>query len=130
MKEKTDYRTQWLHVRLSPEEYQKLLKAQNQSTCRKLSDYARHMLFQKPIRTTFRNQSLDDLTAEMIVLNKELNAIGNNLNQSVKKLHTISQLVEFRAWIAAYEVEKTALSGTIEEIKKYMQKVEQRWLQS
>lgn len=130
MKEKTNYRTKWLHVRLSADEHQKLAENYSKTTCRKISDYARSMLFQKPIKTIFRNQSLDDLTTEMILLNKELNAIGNNFNQSVKKLHTLWQIEEFKRWILGYEREKMALFDKIEQIKKYMQKVEQRWLQS
>ncbi len=53
-----------------------------------------------------RNKSLDDFMAEMIVLRKQLNAIGNNQNQAVKKLHTLHQIPEFRNWIIACEIEK------------------------
>ena len=36
---------------------------------------------------------------EMIRLRNELKSIGNNLNQSVKKLHTLEQISVFKAWI-------------------------------
>ena len=61
---------------------------------RKLSDYARKILLGKPIVATYRNQSLDDFMTEMFVLRNELNAIGNNFNQVVKRLHILVSRVE------------------------------------
>jgi len=54
------------------------------------------MMIVLPIVTTYRNQSFDDYMAKMIRLRNELNGIGNNFNQAVKKLHTLHQIVEFR----------------------------------
>jgi hypothetical protein len=130
MEEKNNNRTKWIHLRLTTDEYQKICKKFNQSTCRKLSDYLRHILFDKPIKTTYRNQSLDDMTSEMMLLYKELNAIGNNFNQVVKKLHTLQQIPEFRNWIISYELDKKILFNKIEETKKYVQKMAEKWLQS
>ena len=66
------------------------------TTCRKLSDYARKFLLGKPKIATTRDQPLDDLMAEAIKLRNELNALGNNFNQAVKKLHILYQIAEFR----------------------------------
>ena len=33
---------------------------------------------------------------------KELNAIGNNFNQAVHKLHLLDKIPEFRVWISHY----------------------------
>jgi hypothetical protein len=63
-----------------------------QPTDRKLSQYARKVLLAKLITVNQRNQSLDYFMAEMIVLRNELNAIGNNYDQAVKRLHTLEQL--------------------------------------
>jgi hypothetical protein len=46
---------------------------------------------------------------EMMQLRTELNSIGNNFNQVVKKLHTLGQIAEFRNWIITYELEKKIL---------------------
>ncbi|MFV8369607.1 plasmid mobilization protein [Flavobacterium sp. LB2R40] len=128
MKEQNN-RTKWLHLRLTPDEYQKIAKEFNKSTCRKISDYARKNLLQKPIVSTYRNQSLDDFMAEMIRLRGELNAIGNNFNQAVKKLHTLQQIAEFKHWLLSYELEKKILFNKVEEIKKHIQKFAESWLQ-
>lgn len=128
MKEKNN-RTKWFHLRLTPDEHQKIMKEFNKSTCRKLSDYARKNLLQKPIVNTYRNQSLDDFMAEMIRLRLELNAIGNNFNQAVKKLHTLHQIADFRQWIISYELEKKILFNKVDEVKKHIQKFAESWLQ-
>jgi len=128
MKEQNN-RTKWLHLRLTPDEYQKIAAAFNKSTCRKLSDYARKNLLQKPIVNTYRNQSLDDFMAEMMRLRGELNALGNNFNQAVKKLHTLHQITDFKHWLISYELEKKILFNKVEEIKKQIQKMAESWLQ-
>ncbi|SHN12055.1 plasmid mobilization protein [Flavobacterium xinjiangense] len=128
MKEKNN-RTKWFHLRLTPDEYQKIMKEFNKSTCRKLSDYARKNLLQKPIVNTYRNQSQDDFMAEMIRLRVELNAIGNNFNQAVKKLHTLHQIADFKHWLLSYELEKKILFNKVDEIKKHIQKFAESWLQ-
>lgn len=128
MKEQNN-RTKWLHLRLTTDEYQKIVAAFSKSTCRKLSDYARKNILQKPIVNIYRNQSLDDFMAEMIRLRGELNAIGNNFNQAVKKLHTLQQIAEFKHWLISYELEKKILFNKVDEIKKHIQKFAESWLQ-
>lgn len=128
MKEQNN-RTKWLHLRLTPDEYQKIMKEFNKSTCRKISDYARKNLLHKPIVNTYRNQSLDDFMSEMIHLRGELNAIGNNFNQAVKKLHTLHQITDFKHWLISYELEKKILFNKVDEIKKHIQKFAESWLQ-
>ena len=67
--------------------------------------------------------------AEMIRLRTELNAIGNNFNQAVKKLHTLQQIAEFKQWLISYELEKKILFNKVDEIKKHIQKFAESWLQ-
>lgn len=123
-------RTRIVGLRFTPKEYAKLEKKWKDSTCRKLSDYMRRHLFDKPIKTTYRNQSLDDLTHEITVLYKQLNGIGNNFNQAVKKLHTLDRIPEFKVWILSAEVDKKNLFEKIEEIKICIRKISEKWLQS
>ncbi|MBC5836702.1 plasmid mobilization relaxosome protein MobC [Flavobacterium sp. F-392] len=130
MKEQNNNRNKWLHLRLKPEEYQKIHRKFSKSTCRKLSEYARKNLLEKPLTMNYRNQSLDEFMTEMIHLRRELNALGNNFNQAVKKLHTLQQIAEFKAWILSYELEKKKLFNTMEEIKIHIRKISEKWLQS
>jgi hypothetical protein len=98
MKEKMN-RAKVLQIRLSVDEFDSLNRRFSKTTCRKISEYARKILLGKPITVFSRNQSLDDFMLEMIQLRKELNFIGNNFNQAVRKLHTLEACSQFRTWI-------------------------------
>jgi len=130
MKRENSNRTRIVGLRFTPEEYAKIEKKWKASTCRKLSDYIRKHLFEKSINTTYRNQSLDDMIHEMTQLFKQLNGIGNNFNQAVKKQHTLNQIPEFKVWILSAELDKKNLFDKIEQIKNYIQKISERWLRS
>ncbi|TPG44161.1 plasmid mobilization relaxosome protein MobC [Flavobacterium pectinovorum] len=130
MEEENKNRTRWLHLRLTSAEYEILQKQFGKSTCRKLSEYARKNLLQKPVVLKYRNESLDELMSELILLKKDLNGIGNNFNQAVKKLHTLVQTSEFKHWIMVYEIEKKVLFNSINQIKKHIENLSEKWLQS
>lgn len=127
MERKNANRTRIIGLRLTPEEYLKIEKKWKASTCRKLSDYVRRHLFNKPITSTYRNRSMDNLMAELAKVREELNHIGNNFNQAVKRLHTLSQITEFKSWLVAYEVEKKTLFNKMDEIKKHILKIAEKW---
>lgn len=126
--EKTN-RTRIIGLRLTPKEYGQVEKKWKATTCRKLSDYVRRKLFDKAIITTYRNKSLDDFMTEAIRLRNELNNVGNNFNQAVKKLHTLQEAAEFRNWILSYEAQNKELLDKIEAIKNHIQKMGEKWLQ-
>lgn len=130
MKDHNKNRSRWLHLRLTDAEFEILHKGFHKSTCPKLSDYARKNLMQKPLVMKYRNESLDELISEFILLRKDLNGIGNNFNQAVKKLHSLVHIPEFKQWIISHELEKKVLFNSIEQIKKHIQKLSEKWLQS
>jgi hypothetical protein len=66
---------------------------------------------------------------EMIKLRNELNAIGNNVNQSVKKLHTLHQIDEFKNWLILNENDKKNLMEKVNEIKSKINQFSDAWLQ-
>lgn len=129
MERENSNRTRKISLRLTTAEYVKIERKWKASTCRKLSDYVRSNLFEKPITSYYRNQSLDDFMTEMVLLRTELNHIGNNFNQAVKRLHTLDQITEFKTWLITYEVEKKTLFNKVDEIKKQVQKIAETWLQ-
>ncbi len=129
MERENSNRTRIIGLRLTPVEYAKIEKKWKASTCRKLSEYLRRSVFEKPIVTTYRNSSQDDLMAELTKLRNELNAIGNNFNQAVKKLHTLTQIAEFKSWLIAYEVEKKILNNKVNEVRNNIKKMLEIWLQ-
>jgi len=130
MKEENNNRNKWLHVRLNSEEYQQVQKHFKRTTCRKISEYARKILLTKPVTVNHRNASLDELMGELIRLRNELTAAGNNFNQAVKKLNSLSRISQFQAWIMEYESDKKKLLDQIEEIRNHIAQTSKKWLQS
>ena len=109
--------TRRVTIRLKPDEYGKIHSKFKSTTKRKLSEYIRAVLLEKPLTVFTRSKSLDNFISEMILLRNELNFIGNNFNQSVKKLHTLDEISEIKIWSilngkAKYEVVNGTITGT------------------
>ena len=126
-REKTE--KHWISFRVKPQEYSQIHQYFSATTCRKLSEYARKVLLKKPVIVRFRNQSADDFLSAMLPLKNELNAIGNNFNQAVKKLHSLRQSGEFKNWLLTYETEQQKLLQKIDEIKNNLHKIHEKWSQ-
>ena len=129
MKEKNNNRTKWLPLRLTPSEYEQIQKQFSKTTDRKLSEYARRKLLGKPVTINCRNQSLDAYMEELVQLKTQLSAVGNNFNQAVRKLHTLSKIKEFEQWLASYELDKRQLLNHIGQINDHLKKLADTWLQ-
>lgn len=121
--------TRIVTVRFRPDEYNQLQKRFKGSTCRKISEYIRNIALAKPLVLKYRNESADEFLAEMIKLKNELNAIGNNFNQAVKRLHTLDEIAEIKTWVILNETHKQSLFRKIEEIKSRMVQLYEQWLQ-
>lgn len=130
MSEVKNNRTRLLQARLTPDEYQRICSKFSRSTFRKMSDYVRYALLDKPIRMNHRNQSLDDFMTAMEKLRGELNAIGNNYNQTVKRLHTLTEFPEIKTWLLLNENSKKILLQKVSEIKSKIEQINDQWLQS
>ena len=121
-------RTRWLHIRLTETEYKKLQAGFSTSTKQKISSYARDILLDKPVTVYTRNQSVDDFVAEMIQLRNELKAIGNNINQAVKKLHTSANNTELKYWTQQVANSREILFQKMDEINLKIASISDQWL--
>ena len=124
---KESKRDKWLHVRLNQDEFNKIQIQFKATTCSKLSDFTRKKLLGKLLVGSYRNSSLDGLTEELAQLKTELSAAGNNFNQAVKKLHTLSRIKEFEHWLISYEFDRRALTKQIENVSEKISKAAQKW---
>lgn len=116
-------------IRFTEKEFEQIQTKFKNTTCRKLSDYLRIMIMSKPLKVTYRNQSADEFLAGMIALKNELNAIGNNFNQSVKHLYSISTSDEIKTWLLLNESTKQTFMSKVEDIKLKMQQLYELWSQ-
>ena len=121
--------TRRVTIRLKPDEYDKIHSRFKSSTKRKLSEYIRAVLLEKPLTVFTQSKSLDDFISEMILLRSELNSIGNSFNQSVKKLHTLDEISEVKVWAILNEKSKEILFKKVGEIKEKINQISDKWLQ-
>jgi hypothetical protein len=128
MKGKNEGKIRRITFRLSTEEHTRIIEEWRGTTCRKLSDFLRRKMSSKTIVSTYRNRSLDDFMEEMIQLRKELNAIGNNFNQAVHKLHMCDTDPEIRVWLKVFQKDREKLLGQTEAIKKKISSIADEWL--
>ena len=118
----------WISFRVKPKEYDTIHGQFSKTTCRKLSEYIRNVLLQKPVVIKYRNESADQFLAEMILLKNELNAIGNNYNQSVKRLHTMERIPEVKNWLQNDQVFRENFLKKTEQIRERMDQIYRLWL--
>ncbi|MBV4357354.1 plasmid mobilization protein [Pinibacter aurantiacus] len=130
MSEQKTTRSKILQVRITIKEWDAINEKFSHSTCRKLSDYIRSKVFDKPITIYSRNQSLDDCMHELIRLKNELNAIGINYNQVVKKMYTLDHIYEVKNWLLQHDQATGLLAVKMNDIKLQIGKINDAWLQS
>lgn len=125
--EKTN-RTRKVTVRFSEAEFEKVMRSFRTTTSRKLSEYIRYVLLEKPVTVYTRDQSMDDVLALFVSLKNELSAIGNNYNQSVKKLHTMDRIPEIKSWTETSEKQQELFMNKVAEINFQIAQLSDKWL--
>jgi mobilization protein MobC len=118
-----------VYIRLTDGEFDKLNTQFLNSTSRKLSEFLRQIIFNKPVKIYHRNKSLDDLMIELILLRNELSAIGNNYNQEIKKLHLLGVVSQGKNWVQENEKTKDLLINKMSQIKSQIDQINDIWLQ-
>jgi hypothetical protein len=129
METENNNRKRRIYVRLTDKEFSTLESRCKNTTCRSVSDYVRHCLFSKPITTISRDASTDEAIIQISHLNRELNAIGSNFNQLVRKVNASSQAAEMKGLLLLFDSQKKVMFSKIDEVKEQLQKLTEKWLQ-
>lgn len=129
METENNNRKRRIYVRLTDKEFTTLESRCKNTTCRSISDYVRHCLFSKPITIITRDASADQAITQISHLNRELNAIGSNFNQLVRKVNATSQSTEIKGLLLFFDSQKKAMFSKIDEVKDQLQKLAEKWLQ-
>lgn len=75
-----------LNIRLSQQEWDKVNRLSSNSTCRSVSEYARKVLSEKPVKVFYRNRSFDDFEEQMTNLLPRLETFGEAFAEMVRKM--------------------------------------------
>jgi hypothetical protein len=119
----------WLNIRLTPDEREIILAKCKETTCRSLSEYVRKILFNRTVTVHYHNGSLDKLMEELILLRKELNFIGNNFNQVVRKINAVQMPGELSLWLPVCKKLQEQLLEKTAVIKDKIGQIGKQWLQ-
>jgi hypothetical protein len=122
-------RTRRLIIRLKPKEFELIENRFKKSMLRKLSEYSRNVLLEKSITVLHRDKSMDEILEELILLRKELNCIGNNFNQSVRKLNSVRDMPDAHLWEGMLTVLRDELQPSIVQIKNRLNTYSELWSQ-
>lgn len=129
MENQGDNRSKTLLTRLKPAEYQSIYSAFKKTRFNKLSEYCRSILLSKPVVVVHRDKSMDEMLEELALLRKELNAIGNNLNQAVRQINGAHGNADNRLWLNLLSIIGTKVDPAIGQIKERMQSFSELWSQ-
>lgn len=126
MSEKIINPRRWITIRVKPDEYIAIYKLFKETTNKKLSQYVRKVLLQKPVVILYRDVSSDEILAALNRLSRELSAIGNNFNQTVHKLHTLDHIQDIKLWAEMTESGRQNLLRKVDEIRQSLNEIRQR----
>ncbi|HEV3413391.1 MAG TPA: plasmid mobilization relaxosome protein MobC [Puia sp.] len=122
-----ELRSRNLIVRLTPEEYADLQEKFHATTHRVFSDYIRDLIHERPVTTRYRNQSLDEFIPVALALKNELQTIGRNFNQAVRRLNNLTQAGELKDSLEYFAAEEFTVQEKVEEIKNCLIKIYDLW---
>lgn len=128
-RDKNAIRNKWVTLRMNEAEYKLLEQNRRRTTEKNNSNYLRKLALHLPLTQLTRNQSIDECTAALIGIKKELNLIGQNLNQVVHKLHTLDRIAEFRSWAEQYEATRQSIQEATTGLLIKAHQILQQWSQ-
>ena len=129
-KTSTSRKNHRIDVRITTAENSKIDKQYKISTCRSKAQYVRELIFNRPIRIFYRNQSLDDLIEEIVILNRETNTLKNDLSTTLERLYRLKDETKFKESLQGTELKIASLHKKMDEVKNQMEKIVEKWLQS
>jgi len=123
------HRNRPLKVLLTSEEMAAFKNAFNATSFRRISVYARSLLFGKPVRVSFRNQSLDEFVLMAASIKDQLDAVARNCTRAVKLLQDLNATGEVSETLTLILSEEFELRQDIQEIKFLLAKIYENVLQ-
>jgi hypothetical protein len=123
MNEQTITPKRWISIRVKPDEYIAVYNLFKKTTTKKLSQYVRKVLLQRPVVIQYKDASSDEILSALNRLSRELSAVGNNFNQTVHKLHTLDDVPEIKVWAEMTESGRQNLIRKVDEIRKSLNEI-------
>jgi hypothetical protein len=129
MENQEETRSHRLIVRFKPSEFELIEQRFKKTLFRKLSEYTRNVLLEKNITVTYRDKAMDDILEELILLRRELNAVGNNLNQAMRTINAAHGRADEKLWLNLLSTISSRVEPAINQIKEQMNQYADIWSQ-
>lgn len=126
---KSEKLTKLIGVRVSEAFYHQLEDKRKKTNCQTLGEFIRAILYKEKITFYYTDATLNATAVELAGIRKELNHIGNNINQITKSFHSSdSDAVRmFHALKVAEEYRK--VENKVDKLLIMVEQIAKKWLQ-
>jgi hypothetical protein len=112
-----------LNIRLSQQEWDKVHKLASNTTCRSVSEYARKVLAEKPVKVFYRNKSFDEFEEKMAPFLSLMESFADNFTLLIKRISALNDIPEIKVVLSIVLDCETRFLHQVEEIKEQLEKL-------
>ncbi|NII26135.1 MobC family plasmid mobilization relaxosome protein [Pseudoflavitalea sp. X16] len=116
-------------TRINTHHFNRLRQLLSSSHYRTMSELLRDIICEGRVVVITQDESLDVVMEQLVILRKELNAIGNNLNQIAKALNTPAEKKRQPVPTTAIIEQIQALGADMQPIYSLIARLSKVWLQ-
>lgn len=121
--------TKLIGVRVSESFYNQLEEKRKKTNCQTLSEMARAILYKEKIMFYYTDASLNATAVELSGIRKELNQIGNNINQITKTFHTSDSASQKMFHALKVSEEYKRVESKVDKLLIMISEIAKKWLQ-
>jgi hypothetical protein len=121
--------TRLIGVRVSDAFYSQLEEKRKKTNCQTLSELARAILYKEKIMFYYTDASLNATAIELAGIRKELNQIGNNINQITKSFHSADAGSQKMFHALKVSEEYKRVENKVDKLLIMVSEITKRWLQ-
>jgi hypothetical protein len=118
-----------IKTRISEKEFQRLTSMLATTRYRNMTQLLRAIITNEPVITYTQDGTLGTVMEELVQLRRELNAVGNNLNQITRHLNSLKKDAGKGPLVGQAILTLSQLEGKIEKIYPLISQLALKWLQ-
>ena len=116
-------------VRVSERFYNRLEEIRKNSNCQYIGEVARRILYREEIIWYHKDASMDSTVVELALIRKELNAVGNNINQITRHFHSADTANQKMLQALKIVEEYKKVAHKLDRVMDVTSEIAKKWLQ-
>jgi hypothetical protein len=116
-------------VRVSQRFFDSLEEKRKKTNCQNVSEMVRAILYKEKIHFYYTDATLNSTALELSGIRKELNQIGNNINQITKSFHTADSDSQKMFYALKVAEDYKKVEGKVDKLLIMVSEVAKKWLQ-